>query len=1290
MLHKSKILKIVLPIVLLVSLKSVSYCQDTKNTANSKGPQPHEIVADTNKVFKGNAYALIVGINNYKAKNKFIKLHHSIDDANAFKNFLNSNAGGNVPDSNIRMLTEDSATFSDVIYDGLRWLKTKTDSGDRIYLYFSGHGLSYGGDSYFLFQNTESDIVPEKIQAQNTIALSTLNKNTIGPLVSKGAQVYLIVDACRSVFTDTLNSKFSEFADFNPDITSPDMKLGGVMFLSCNNGEVSTEYSRFKNKNINHSIFTYYLLNGLYGLTEDYNSPGFVTYEELKDFVQSNVKKFTGSKQIPKIDYNPMSSKVNPNPVMSLIDSKLLAKAEKEFNNEDGSNNLAVNNAPLNKGLEIPTLISEGTDSIYLAYLESIKKGILFGSNSATYFFKELELKSKDAFFVRDASNKLTALMLDSAQLILNSYLSSNEDYFKKNGSSRDRNIYSELLRGAFIFDTLYNLSEKYFPGDKDNYYFVQHAKFFKGSYTVHSSNNITYNKTACKLLMEAYEVDTTNSYILRNHAVALSIIGQNKDALNYINKVLEKFPRWVYAWNTKGNIYLDQKKYNMALDCFQRAIEINNKYPIPYLNIGYYYSDVKKDYKKAIEYYQKALEIDSTFTLSLTNQALSYWRLNQFEESKQCCFKALKIDSNDAYAWTRLAIIYASMKKNDSALYFYKRAINVDSSDGNSWNNLGNFYFDQKKYKEAEFAYKSGIERDSNNIDLWKNLGDIYAHTSIKKYDSALYFYNRAINVDSSDGNSWNNLGNFYFYQKKYKEAEFVYKSGIERDSNNIDLWKNLGDIYNSTNNFERSQFCFKKAISIDSKSVDAWLRLADFYAQQGMDSSLICDKVAISIDSNNANSWLYLGIHLCNHNQSDYNNGIKAYKRGLQSDSNHIELWNHLGDAYNSIIKYDSALICYLKALSIDSNNSESWKKTGDLFKSQNNYDSALICYIKRTKLFSTSDKEDMIIRGDYYSLYNIDSTVYFYKKATQFDSSTIDDWLRLANFFREIKYYDSSINYLKWIEDKISPKNNRDSFKLSVSWYNLGNDLRSGEDTSDKILDKRKFSYKSAIKYYPQHNEALINLSNLYLGNKQYDSCILMLNQAYLIDSNFVMLWYNYANFYDTYSNDQTNYISCMKRALLHINMYPVYSNMKESICKNLGYSYYLLTDFDSSKHYYKLGLQFLEENFGKDNIYDRDILNMLGYCNLKLNRKDSAGFYFKRYIEKYPQDDNAYDSYGEFLNAIEKYDESIKEYEKAIAINPNKMSSLEALKELYQRKGNIKKADEIILRLSKLKN
>ena len=116
------------------------------------------------KKIPAKTYALIVGIDSYQNP-RLTHLKYAAADAIAFKDFLMSKAGGNTPIGNIKLRLNDSATFGKFTTD-LTWLRQRVKSGDRLFLYFSGHGTTVSGsDAYFLLYNLADVVNEENIQA---------------------------------------------------------------------------------------------------------------------------------------------------------------------------------------------------------------------------------------------------------------------------------------------------------------------------------------------------------------------------------------------------------------------------------------------------------------------------------------------------------------------------------------------------------------------------------------------------------------------------------------------------------------------------------------------------------------------------------------------------------------------------------------------------------------------------------------------------------------------------------------------------------------------------------------------------------------------------------------------------------------------------------------------------------------------------------------------------------------------------------------------------------------------
>src|SRR5436190_11458475 len=84
----------------------------------------------------GNTYAIIIGISNYK---NVSPLQYADRDAQAFFNFLQSDAGGKIPGGNIEPFINENATRTN-IGDAISEIVKKAKAGDRVYFFFAGHG----------------------------------------------------------------------------------------------------------------------------------------------------------------------------------------------------------------------------------------------------------------------------------------------------------------------------------------------------------------------------------------------------------------------------------------------------------------------------------------------------------------------------------------------------------------------------------------------------------------------------------------------------------------------------------------------------------------------------------------------------------------------------------------------------------------------------------------------------------------------------------------------------------------------------------------------------------------------------------------------------------------------------------------------------------------------------------------------------------------------------------------------------------------------------------------------
>lgn len=111
---------------------------------------------------------------------------------------------------------------------------------------------------------------------------------------------------------------------------------------------------------------------------------------------------------------------------------------------------------------------------------------------------------------------------------------------------------------------------------------------------------------------------------------------------------------------------------------------------------------------------------------------------------------------------------------------------------------------------------------------------------------------------------------------------------------------------------------------------------------------------------------------------------------------------------------------------------------------------------------------------------------------------------------------------------------------------------------------------------------------------------------------------------------------------------------------------GYYYANLGDLSKALSHYKKSAELDSKH--------ALAFNMIGYTESALNNYAAAEKAFQTYIKLKPDKANPYDSYGELLLKMGKYDESVAQYKKALEINPSFTNSLAGLGNAYIFKGD----------------
>lgn len=273
-------------------------------------PAPRtEAAVKADAVLGSDRHAVVIGVNDYTDEG-IPDLRMAEADARAVHSVLTDPAIGGVPARQAALLLGRSATTREV-KRAINRLKT-LPARSTIFIYFSGHGMTESGDGYWLTQDAEA----------NDLAASAVSDTEIRKLLGdiRAERLLVMIDACYA--SATVNGTRDAPKSLQ-NVLGKFTGKGHAVLSAAGNGEEALEAN-----DLHHSVFTYYLLEGLRGKA-DVNDDGVVVLPELTDYLDAHVSDEARRRkgiQKPVVD---MKSVQEPARFQIVIDATRLAVLQK-------------------------------------------------------------------------------------------------------------------------------------------------------------------------------------------------------------------------------------------------------------------------------------------------------------------------------------------------------------------------------------------------------------------------------------------------------------------------------------------------------------------------------------------------------------------------------------------------------------------------------------------------------------------------------------------------------------------------------------------------------------------------------------------------------------------------------------------------------------------------------------------------------------------------------------------------------------------------------------------------
>ena len=746
--------------------------------------------ARQNKALPGETYAIVVGISSYH----YIKpLNYADRDADLFTDLLRSAVCGPIKEENLFLLKNDSANAGNFWSALLRICNKDLHKGDRVYIYFAGHGDAIKGlNEYYLLL---SDCQPANDGNNYLLSFGAIDmyhlKNRIGTLTGKGVEVILVLDACR---TNELAGGYASQV-FNSSIIQT--KVGEIDMLATGPGQVSIEDASFGR---GHGLFTYNLVDALSGLAdkeEQGNNDHVISLDEIQYWVSKKVQLISEKFKVRQSPTFCCEEKNNMQ--IGIVDSSFSIAWNQLKQLNDNSTAMPAGKAQRNNDLVADT----GLLALYNNFNAARKENRLWGNASADQYYDQMEKQFPAERITEDARYAIASDFINFGQQKLNLYLEgkdllSIENLREKNDSAqtprflsdeyeRLQNTVSEkwTITARMIQKAGKLLSSK---GDSTLFYQLKPRVgflFARGYINREKENELRY-EDALKYALEAYKADSNAAYtaeclgilyayrhsLNRGLGITEYELGTTSidydTSMNYLRKAIRLAPKWINPCRSIALKIYGVIRSDSALTYLHRALSLGPDDGTSHVMIGDIYRQLNPD--SAMYYFRKALALSGTSSHAMIYRKMARVFLEAGYVRNSPAFKpdsvmaysklALAADlweANDAsHTGEVLATVYMDItsmyfmqQQPDAALPYYFKVIDLfPKHERANLFVIGYYSTHNMKEQFLHYSYRFLMLAPENATAL---LGLARYYDDMKIIDSAILYYERSLKITKS-----------------------------------------------------------------------------------------------------------------------------------------------------------------------------------------------------------------------------------------------------------------------------------------------------------------------------------------------------------------------------------------------------------------------------------------------------------------------------------------------------------------------------------------------------------
>lgn len=215
---------------------------------------------------------------------------------------------------------------------------------------------------------------------------------------------------------------------------------------------------------------------------------------------------------------------------------------------------------------------------------------------------------------------------------------------------------------------------------------------------------------------------DATNEEALYKICFWTDFTGRNEEGIKLHQRIIEQQPYSELAWFNLGAAYQGIKLYEKAIDAYQYAVAIDEKFDYAYRNMGDAYIQLKK-FKEAIEVLEKVLELARPEAVIYEAIGHCYDKINNHTQARSHYKKASHLNPEDSQLHYKIACTYMNEGAWSNAVKSLQTALKKHLMQPAYNLAIGRCYLEMGNIQEAVVFLGNVVRIKPKNVTGWTEL---------------------------------------------------------------------------------------------------------------------------------------------------------------------------------------------------------------------------------------------------------------------------------------------------------------------------------------------------------------------------------------------------------------------------------------------------------------------------------------------------------------------------------------------------------------------------------------